>query len=148
MIIISHRGNLKGRVVDRENHPSYIDLAIDQGFDVEIDIWVDSNKLLTGHDYGMYPIDLDWLLQRESKLWIHCKNLEAIVKLKDTNLNYFFHENDQYTLTSKNYIWSYPSSKINEHCILVMPEMISLNPSKNINCLGVCTDNCYGWKFL
>ena len=37
-ILISHRGNVTGPNSDRENHPDYIDRAIEKGFDVEVDI--------------------------------------------------------------------------------------------------------------
>ena len=32
MIIISHRGNIRGPVPDKENRPSYIDCAIGNGY--------------------------------------------------------------------------------------------------------------------
>ena len=35
--IISHRGNIKGPQPDKENRPSYIDCAIGNGYQVEID---------------------------------------------------------------------------------------------------------------
>ena len=38
MKIISHRGNIRGPVPGRENAPSYIDCAIGNGYDVEIDV--------------------------------------------------------------------------------------------------------------
>ena len=37
MIYISHRGNLNGKS-DRENQPDYLEEALAQGFDVEIDV--------------------------------------------------------------------------------------------------------------
>ena len=40
MILISHRGNIDGKIVERENHPDYIDKAISEEFDVEIDVWM------------------------------------------------------------------------------------------------------------
>jgi len=39
MILISHRGNINGRFESWENEPTYIDKAIAEGYDVEIDIW-------------------------------------------------------------------------------------------------------------
>ena len=38
MKIISHRGNVKGSIPDKENRPSYIDCEIGNGYDVELDI--------------------------------------------------------------------------------------------------------------
>jgi hypothetical protein len=78
-ILISHRGNLNGKIVERENHPDYIDEAINLGYDVEIDIWVVDGYIFLGHDYPDYKIDIGWLTDRLDKLWIHCKNIEAIL---------------------------------------------------------------------
>ena len=39
MILISHRGNIDGRIPEKENHPNYIDAAIKAGYDVEVDLW-------------------------------------------------------------------------------------------------------------
>ena len=38
MIKISHRGNIKGPNMDRENRPSYVDAALQLGYDVEVDV--------------------------------------------------------------------------------------------------------------
>ena len=76
MIYISHRGNLNGKS-DRENQPDYIEEALAQGFDVEIDVWWVGNSFYLGHDGPIYKIELKWLLDRTSKLWCHAKNGEA-----------------------------------------------------------------------
>ena len=39
MKLISHRGNINGKQLDLENDPKYIENAIKQGYDVEVDIW-------------------------------------------------------------------------------------------------------------
>ncbi len=44
MKIISHRGNLEGRIETKENNPDYIKKAL-QFFDVEIDLWLYDQKL-------------------------------------------------------------------------------------------------------
>ena len=50
MLLISHRGNVKGRFEEFENSPSYIDKAIELGYDVEVDIRYISEVLYLGHD--------------------------------------------------------------------------------------------------
>ena len=56
--------------------------------------------------------------------------------------NYFWHQNDDYTLTSKNYIWSYPGKSYTKNAIIVMPEWNTPNwdTLKVTNCHGVCSD--------
>ena len=56
--LIAHRGNLTGKNPEKENHPDYIDEAIDCGYDVEIDVWDDSGKLVLGHEVPQYEIDI------------------------------------------------------------------------------------------
>lgn len=103
--IISHRGNLIGRNVPRENSPSYLMEALDRGLDVEVDIWIVDNKCFLGHDEPQYLIDFDFLTERKEKFWIHAKNIEAASFLRYEDLNWFWHENDKMVLTSKGYPW-------------------------------------------
>ncbi len=138
-MIISHRGNIDGKNELLENSPDYIDNAISKGFDVEIDVWIDkSSKIFLGHDKPQYEIDISWLEERKNKLWIHCKNIDAVVffnNIKD--FHYFWHQNDDVTLTSNSYIWAYPGKQPIRNSIAVMPEIFEDDTS---DCLGVCTD--------
>jgi hypothetical protein len=137
MILISHRGNINGRVVNMENTPEYIDNAIRLNYDVEIDIWYIDGKIYLGHDEPQYEINYDWLNNRLNKLWIHCKNVESLCWIKNTNLHYFWHESDTVTLTSKNYIWAFPGKQPINNSISVMPEINNDDISK---CIGICSD--------
>jgi hypothetical protein len=107
-LFIAHRGNLAGRVPDSENSPSYIDYALEKGYEVEVDVWVDGGVVFLGHDKPEYRCSTSWLEERSSRLWVHCKNSPAIEVISSTSLNWFVHENDPYTLTSQGFIWGYP----------------------------------------
>jgi hypothetical protein len=138
MILISHRGNLEGKIPEKENHPDYIDEAIELGFDVEIDLWGIEGMLFLGHDEPQYGITQHWLNQRCSKLWIHCKNTEALEWLNMIGeFNYFWHEKDTATLTSKGYVWAYPGKQPINNSIAVMPEIYNEEVK---HCKGVCSD--------
>jgi hypothetical protein len=142
MILISHRGNLNGKFIDLENSPEYIDKAIKLGYQVEIDIWYKDEKLWLGHDFPRYEISYNWLQYRSELLWIHCKNansLEYFYRInKNNNLfNYFWHENDLVTLTSKGFIWAYPGKQPIVDSIAVLPEIFNDETSSS---LGVCSD--------
>ncbi len=140
MKIIAHRGNVNGPNPQNENLPIYLEEAIANGFDVETDVWFIDNSLFLGHDKPDHEIELDFLLKYSGHLWIHCKNMEAINYLVDFNeLNIFWHENDTYTLTSKNYIWSSPKSQSTKKTVVVMPEWFNFEFNRS-NCFGVCTD--------
>lgn len=148
MKLIAHRGNISGPDISKENNPEYIEQAISQGFDVEIDIRYSplDNKLYLGHDDQDYKIDWFWLGNYKDYLWIHCKNLESLYEFSKgtTGFNYFWHQNDSYTLTSTNKIWTYPGNPYTSRSVIVMPEW-----SKNIDnfvdlrvydCYGICSD--------
>ena len=70
MKIISHRGNISGPDLKNENLPSYIDKALQQGLDVEIDLRKIKDKFFLGHDNSDYQVSLDWLDERKKNLWI------------------------------------------------------------------------------
>jgi hypothetical protein len=140
MILISHRGNTNGRLESWENEPTYIDLAIRKGLDVEIDVWYKDKMLWLGHDEPKYGVDFSWFRDRLTKLWIHCKNTAAVVYFKDCgyDINYFWHQEDDLTLTSKGHIWAYPGKQPIKGSIAVMPEIHGDDLSE---CLGICSDN-------
>jgi hypothetical protein len=145
MILISHRGNTTGPMESWENEPTYIDLAISKGYDVEVDVWYINGQLYLGHDKPQYSVNFKWFSDRSSKLWIHCKNIDAIIffKTNEYKLNYFWHETDAITLTSLNYIWAYPGKQPIKYSIAVMPEIKDDSISQ---CLGICSDYITTYK--
>jgi len=145
MILIAHRGNFNGKFESWENEPTYIDMAIKEGYDVEVDVWYKDNVLWLGHDKPMYGVDYNWFINRLSKLWIHCKNVEAVVFFNEWThkSNFFWHETDTVTLTSNNYIWAYPGKQPIKNSIAVMPSQYNDDIS---NCIGVCDDDVAKYK--
>ena len=137
MILISHRGNINGRIIEAENRPDYIDDTIHLGYEVEIDMWWINSRIYLGHDEPQYEVSDEWLGERIDKLWVHCKNIELLGWIRSTLLHYFWHENDTVTLTSKNYIWAYPGKQPIIGSIAVMPELYNDDVSK---CIGICSD--------
>lgn len=139
MKFIAHRGLINGPDINLENRPEQILKSLEEGYDCEIDLWIINSDFYLGHDTPDYPINPKFL--EEFGLWIHAKNLAALRWLTTTNLEYFWHQEDKFTLTSHNYIWTYPGNDITMRSILVMPEWI--NDLDNINipkCYGICSD--------
>lgn len=135
MIQIAHRGNINGPHKD-ENNPAYVDIALGAGYSAEIDLWLIDNVLLLGHDIPQYVITPEYLNDRTNKLWIHAKNHESLRYLTSTNHNYFWHNKDDYTMTSKGYLWAYPRMPaLGKLCICV-----SENGTIPIGALGICSD--------
>jgi hypothetical protein len=132
MILISHRGNTKGLNPRLENGQGYCEETIDRGFDVEIDVWY-TDSWWTGHDRPVHRVDPDFLKRKE--VWCHAKNIEALKRLLDLGAHCFFHQNDNVTLTSEGYIWTYPTQPLTEKSICVMPELQSIDFSVS-GCVG------------
>lgn len=139
MKLIAHRGLTNGPDVNLENRPGQIDLALSQGFDCEIDLWVVNSEFYLGHDRPDYPVDKKFL--DKFGLWIHAKNIGALRWLTDTSLYYFWHENDQFTLTSNKFIWTYPGKELTQRSIAVLPEWHDPEfDNLPTNCYGICSD--------
>jgi len=143
MKLIAHRGLTEGPDKQLENQPGQILQAIDQGFDCEIDLWVVNSELVLGHDEPQYNINRNFLIEYGSNLWIHAKNLSALRWLTDEpQLNFFWHQNDDFVLTSKGYIWTYPGKELTTQSIMVLPEWDYPQLEQFImpNCYGICSD--------
>lgn len=142
MIYISHRGNISGPKPELENNPSYIEDAIAQGFDVEVDLWAANGGIYLGHDGPQYLVNVPWLTDRAHQLWVHCKNTQALDLAIRHGLHCFFHNVDDYTMTSKGYVWAYPGKQVASHmCIGVMPERVGgLQSNWKEKYSGICSD--------
>ena len=139
MILISHRGNLNGKS-NMENRPSYIHKALLHDFDVEIDVWYVNDEFWLGHDIPQYKIEENFL--ENPKLWCHAKNIDALDKMISNSLIHcFWHQEDDVTLTSKGYLWTYSDKQLTGKSICVMPKTVN----KSIDCYGVCTDFVTTW---
>lgn len=135
MIFISHRGNLNGKNKNLENNPEYVLDAIKKGFHVEIDVWY-TDSFYLGHDNPEFKVTKKFL--ENKKFWCHAKNLMALFKLRNVNSKYFWHQEDDYTLTSNGYIWTYPGKKLLKKSICVLPET---NKKKIPDFVGgICSD--------
>lgn len=142
MILISHRGNLNGRVPKFENEPGYCEEAIKEGYDVELDIWY-LDGWYTGHDAPMWKVSPDFFLR--PSFWVHAKNINALVKLEELGAHYFWHQRDSVTLTSQQFIWTFPLEELTPRSICVLPELQNLS---EFNCAGLCSDQITKYKHL
>ena len=145
--IISHRGNLSGPDKSTENSSKQVDLVLSLGLECEIDVWCVNGEMLLGHDSPKEMVPLEWLDSRSSKLWIHCKNLESLDYFSSTSseLNYFWHQTDDYSLTSLGYIWAYPGKPLSPRSILVLPELYTDLSEESLylgdrKLYGICSD--------
>ncbi len=143
MIYISHRGNINGSNPKHENDPDYIRKTLDKGFDVEIDVWYENSSFYLGHDKPTYKIDVGFL--KKNGLWCHAKNIDALrIMLSYSDIHCFWHQEDDVTLTSRGYIWTYPKQQITDKSVCYLEEKEDI-PKR---ALGICSDYILYYKNL
>lgn len=136
MLYISHRGYIEGPDKKLENNPENLSYLTSKNIHIEVDVRYHRKNFYLGHDEPKYRIDKKFLEQ--SNLWCHAKDTQTLDEIRNLKCHYFWHQNDDYTLTSKGYIWVYPGKTLIKNCIAVLPENHDQDLS---NCYGICTDN-------
>lgn len=160
MRIIAHRGRLESCPDEGCNTVNRIFKTLNKNFDIELDVWAYDEKegLFLGHDEPCEKLSTELIVDYSHHMWLHAKNKGAIEALFRLNyhfpgINFFYHENDSYVLTSQGYIWIYPEvsvPKCNNNArdfeptsVVVLPEKqnIDLNDAVLHNdVLAICTD--------
>ena len=146
-MIIAHRCNLEGKS-DHENTLSGLIDCINQGFSVEIDVRYIGGKYYLGHDLPQEEISVYLMSSLSDRLFIHCKNIEALQHLRAyEQLNIFGHSEDEFVITSKGDVFCSVGT-VHEHTICVMPELSkrSILIDNMINCSHVLTDYAYRYR--
>ncbi len=142
--LISSRGNIDGPNPKMENNLDYIDNAIDLGYDVSVDIWSYTGKMYLGHSCDNSKIPVSCLINRSAKLWVRCRNHEAFQILsRYQSLNIFWHQTDDFALTTKGYTWCYPGIGPLDRSVAFMPEFDAPNLDKFY---AVCSDDVSYFK--
>jgi len=57
--------------------------------------------------------------------------------LKNRKVHCFWHQNDNYTITSKGFIWTFPGKPITKQSVIVDLQPV---PNFNLDCYGICAD--------
>lgn len=140
MMLIAHRGNTVGPSAS-ENKPEYLAEAIERGFTVEVDVWTTRGGLWFGHDRAEHLVPDGWIERYASSSIFHCKNLEALVSMRLIGCHYFWHQEDEYTLTSKGVVWVYPHRPFlpTRNFICCQPDARTL-PEDWRGLGGICSD--------
>jgi len=134
MVLISHRGNISGSS-RYENHPHYVTKALDKGYSCEVDVWYENGQWRLGHEKPLHQVSTSFL--KNNKLWCHAKNLNSLHKMLENDIHCFWHQSDDFTLTSKQIIMTYPDKELTEKSVC-----IDLNAEKKYdNIYGICSDN-------
>jgi len=138
--LIAHRGNLRGSNPERENSPDYIMEALNKGYHVEVDVYSKDGDLYLGHNEPKYEVRKNLL--RFNRIICHAKDKEALrIMLEDGEIHCFWHENDDYTITSEGLVWVFPSKPLIPNSVCVLPEYAKREDLEGIKeCYAICSD--------
>lgn len=136
MIKIAHRGLISGADQSKENTIPQIELALNKGFHVEIDIFFIDNRWFLGHDNPETEVKFEFLDNRN--FFLHCKNLAALNELTHEGIDadFFAHNHDPWVLTRNGFIWTFPNEETCYNSIIVDLE----NKGNYGDIAGVCSD--------
>lgn len=117
MKIIAHRGNLYGPNPETENTVEQILKAINEGFEVEVDMWFHGHdRLMLGHDRPTTHIETGIFQMYAPHLWVHWKResglLFGLVCLSEARQ--FMHDMEAKAKVSDGSIWLYPGTPITD----------------------------------
>lgn len=148
-LVISHRGNTVGPNSAKygENHPMSITYACGLGYKCEFDVRYIDGQFWLGHNESQHQVDEDFFDDeaafQDDRFYVHCKNIEALVQLKDKkNIHAFYHtDEDVVLMTNSNLLWSFPCKEVllTSQSIAVLPEIVKEWWGVS-ECMGVCTD--------
>lgn len=145
---IAHRGVFDGNYSDKENRIETIVHALRCGYEVEVDVRLFNGEIYLGHDEPQEKISDLWESMRKGvdwlgygNIWYHCKDSGSMDYFNRSNVsNYFFHNTDDFTLTSKGFIWTanlvgcYPNNTI----VVAKNKEDTLSQFET-NCAGICS---------
>lgn len=144
--IISHRGNINGPVLEKENRPSYIDCALGLGYDAEVDIrYIGGTSFWLGHDKPQYKVDNSWILKRADRIWFHCKDAAAAIVLGhlSKDVKYFCHSSDPFVLVSTGHLWVHDlTGAVDFNTIIPLLSKLDMETYKHLMPYAICTDFC------
>jgi hypothetical protein len=141
---ILHRGLTHGPNRSLENNENEILSRIQEGWDIEMDVWYIDGSWWIGHDAPTTPLEHTELLTHK-QCWIHCKNVEALYHIPKES-HHFVHDRDVATLTSDRYIWYninqfvYPEVGSDKGSVIVLPERSDFSRETIWKATAVCSD--------
>lgn len=144
MIFICHRG--KKTKEEPENDIENIIKNLKLGYDCEVDVWLINKIFYIGHDEPIKKVDK--VLLQNKHIWCHAKNTEALQYMVENNFNTFWHQEDDYTITSKGFIWTYPGKPLVKNCVAVKPELVNYDLKDLKMCYAICTAEVQKYKQL
>ena len=138
-IIISHLGNINGRVPERENTLSYLKESLKAGWHVCLDVVFANGGFLLPHAAGFDAAPMSFFSQ--PRVWSRCRDSETLDALCNIKAHAFFLSAASHTLTSEQFIWTLPPETLVDRSIAAFPELVEPDWLDKQEPAGLCS-NC------
>ena len=94
---------------------------------------------MLGHDKPRYKVDLEYLLRKAPRLWMHAKDLDALKDFAhDDRFNVFCHSKDPRTLTTKGFVWTRSIEEDYDASSIVL--QLEFAELRDRNIAGICSN--------
>lgn len=137
-IIISHLGNIDGRVPERENTLPYIKEALAAGWHVCIDVWYTNGSFVLPAARALQPIPPSLL--SNCRVWARTHDPETIDALCTIKAHCVIAAESPVALTSEQFIWSLPPTPLVSRAIAVFPELAEPGWLEQYEPAGLCSN--------
>ena len=137
-IIISHLGNIDGRLPDKENRLSYLKAALKAGWHVCADVVFYNSGFLLPYQNGFDPAPMSFFSQ--SRVWSRCHDAETLDALCNIKAHAFFTSDSGHTLTSEQFVWTLPPDPLVGRAIAAFPELTDPDWLEKYEPAGLCSN--------
>lgn len=137
LILIAHRGNIDGRVEDKENTPAYLTAALKAGYNVSCDVGMLHGAFVLPALGGYHRLPYAFL--SNPRMWFRTADPITLDALCAANAHAVPASADV-TLTSVHYLWCMPDTVLTPRSIAVFPEAASANWLVSAEPAGLCSN--------
>lgn len=137
-IIISHLGNLDGRVPEKENQLKYLQAALDAGYHVCAEVVFQNGAFLLPTVKGLQHVPPAFFSKQ--RVWSRCHDADTLDALCNIGAHAFIASQAELTLTSHQFIWTLPPRELAARSIAAYPELADKNWLDLYEPAGLCSN--------
>ena len=137
-IIISHLGNIDGRQPEKENQLKYLQVALDAGYHVCVEVVFKNGAFLLPSAAGMQNAPPAFFAKK--RIWSRCHDADTLDALCNIGAHAFSATTADLTLTSHQFIWTLPPKELSLRSIAVYPEFADADWLDKYEPAGLCSN--------
>jgi len=137
-IIISHLGNINGRIPEQENRLPYVQAALKAGWHVMVDVCFRNGGFYLPHDNGFDTAPPAFFSKQ--RIWSRAADPETLDALCNISAHALVASDAPFTLTSSQFVWTLPGQPLSQRAIAVYPELGAANWLSLYEPAGLCSN--------